>query len=134
VTEKLPKITSLEPVVLPDKRRVRFDLVVDNLPTLFSNVAFTMPGLPANPPTNPARPAANNTPSPYPNIELSILDSQRRQVATTFIVEHKEKHTSLTLHLRRPDLDEQYIARAEMTYQDKMIDVIEVPFTLEQAD
>jgi hypothetical protein len=107
-----------------------FELVVDDLPNLFSNVSLTMPGFTA--PEGPAAPAAN-TPSPYPNIELSILNSQRHEVAAVFIMEHKEKYTSLTLHLRSPDLNEQYIARAEMTYQDKTLDVVEVPFTLDQA-
>jgi hypothetical protein len=80
----------------------------------------------------PARPPkpADNTPGPYPNVELSILNSLRQQIASLFIVEHKEKFTALTLHLSNPDLQENYSARAEMTYQDEIIDAVEVPFTL----
>jgi len=132
VTEKLPKIALLQPQVFPDKRRVMFELVVDYLPNLFSNVSLSIPGFTTPTPEGLAAPAAN-TPSPYPNVELSILNSQRHEVASVFIVEHKEKYTSLTLHLRAPDLNEQYIARAEMTYQDKTLDIVEVPFTLDQA-
>jgi hypothetical protein len=108
-----------------------FELVVDHLPNLFSNISLNMPGFGAPTSEGPTPPA--NAPSPYPNVELSILNSQRHEVASVFIVEHKEKYTSLTLHLRSPDLNEQYIARAEMTYQDKTLDVVELPFTLDQA-
>jgi|GEM_PF-1671953 len=133
VTQKEPKIVSLNPVVFSDNRRVMLEMVVEDLPTIFSNVAFTMPDLSPNPPTKPPKPDPD-APSPYPNIELSILNSQRQQLTNLFIVEHKEKHTSLTLHLRSADIDEQYTARAEMTYLDKTLDVVEVPFTLNRND
>lgn len=133
MTQTKPSIASLQPVALADNRRVTLEMVVENLPTLFANVAFTMPDLLDAPPARPPKPAAD-TPSPYPNIELSILNSHRQQIASLFIVEHKEKVTSLTLHLREPDVHEQYTARAEMTYQDEIIDVIEVPFTLHQTE
>lgn len=133
MTEKKPMIALLQPVVLPDNRRVTLELVVENLPTVFANVAFTMPDMLDAPPTRPPKPAAD-APSPYPNIELSILDSQRQQIASLFIVEHKEKFTSLTLHLSSPDVQEQYTARAEMTYMDELIDVVETPFTLRQTE
>lgn len=115
------------------------ELVVEDLPTTFSNVAFMMPDAPdrpdlsGGPPPRPPKPDPE-APSPYPNIELSILNSQRQQVATLFIVEHKESYTSLTLHLHAPDVSEQYTARAEMTHQNKTIDVVEVPFTLHQTE
>lgn len=133
MTQKLPTISSLKPVVLPDKRRVTFDLVVENLPTLFSNVALTLPDLTGGAPDTAPPPGAN-APGPYPNIELTILNSQGQPVAATFIVEHKEAHTSLTLHLRQPDLETHYTARAELIYQDQTLEVVEVPFTLEPGD
>lgn len=132
MTEKLPRITSFKPIVLPDNRRVMLDMVVEDLPTIFANIAFTMPDLAGNSLPKPPK-MDPDAPNPYPNIELSILNSQRQQVATLFIVEHKEKHTSLTLHLSAPNVNEQYIARAEMSYQDKTVDVAEVSFTLNQA-
>jgi hypothetical protein len=129
---KKPTIASLQPVVLPDNRRVTMELVVENLPDTFANIMF-MPDKFDQPLDKPTRPDPN-TPSPYPNLELSILDGHRQQIATLFIVEHKEQHLSQTMHLREPDAQEQYIARAEMIYQDEIIDVIETPFGLYQAD
>jgi hypothetical protein len=129
---KKPTIASLQPLVLPDNRRVTMELVVENLPDTFANVMF-MPEMSGKPLDRPVKPAAD-APSPYPNLELSILNSRREQIATLFIVEHKERFTSLTMHLREPDIQEQYIARAEMTYQDEIIDVVEIPFVLGQAD
>jgi len=128
MSPETPKIKTLNPIVYPDNRRVMLELTMENLPTIFSNVAFAMPDLSPQP-QKPARPDPN-TPSPYPNIELSILNSRGQQAATLFIVEHKEEFTSLTLHLRQADVNEQYTARAEMTYQDETIDVMEVPFRL----
>ena len=133
MTSKKPTIASLKPVVLADNRRVTLEMVVDNLPTIFANIAFTMPDMLDSPPTRPPKPAAD-TPSPYPNVELSLLNSRRQQIASLFIVEHKEKFTSLTLRLTAPDVQEQYTARAEMTYQDEIIDVAETPFSLHQAE
>ena len=117
-------------MVLQDNRRVTLELVVDNLPTIVPNVMFTMPDLADASPT-PAKPDPS-APSPDPNIELSILNRQRQPVASLFIVEHKEDRTALTLHIPAPDLQEPYTARAEMTHQDQLLDVIETPFTLDQ--
>lgn len=139
MTEKRPRITALNPVAFTDNRRVMMELVVEDLPTTFSNVAFMMPDasgrpdLSGGPPPRPPKPDPE-APSPYPNIELSILNSQRQQVATLFIVEHKEPYTSLTLHLHAPNVGEQYTARAEMTHQNETIDLVEVPFTLHQTE
>jgi hypothetical protein len=132
VTEKLPRISSLNPIVLPDQRRVMFDMVVENLPSSFSSITLTMPDM-AAPGSTPSSSPQADVPSPYPDVELSILDSQRRPVVTTYIIEHKEAHISLTLHLRHPDIVEQYTARAELTYQQKTLQVVEVPFSLKQS-
>lgn len=131
MTQPLPKITALHPVVLPDNRRITLELTVENLPVTFANVLLTMPDELASAPGGPARPAPG-APSPYPNVELSILDSQRREVASLFIVEHKEDYTALTLHLRAPNPAEPYLARAEMTRNGQTLDVVEAPFTLHQ--
>jgi hypothetical protein len=133
MTNTKPSISSLQPIVLADNRRVAFEMVVENLPPLVSNVMFAMPDLADTPPTSPPRPDPN-APSPYPDVELSILNSQRQQIANLFIIEHKDKNTSLTLHIPLPDRQEQYIARAEMTHQDQVLDVVEVPFSLNQMD
>lgn len=133
MSAKKPHIASLDPIVLEDNRRVTLELVVENLPTTTANIAFIMPDMLDAPPARPVKPDAN-TPSPYPNLELSILNSRRQQIATLFIVEHKEQFTALTIHLRAPDPQEQYTARAEMIYQDEMIDELETPFSLHQVN
>ena len=129
MTDKLPKISSLKPVVLRDKRRVTLEMVVDNLPTLFSNVSFTVPDLPDS--LTPPKPEDPGAPSPYPNRELSIINSNGKPVANMLIVEHKENFTALTLHMRTPDTAGQYTARAEMSHHGEMLEVVDVPFTID---
>jgi hypothetical protein len=132
VSERKIKIASLLPIILADKRRVTLEMTVENLPTTFSNVMFTMPDM-TTVPARPVRPDPD-APSPYPNIELSILNGRRQRVASLFIIEHKERQTALTLHLPSPDPNEPYIARAELTYNDETLDVVETPFSLDQID
>ncbi len=128
MTDNKPRIVSLQPVVLADKRRVTLEMVVEGLPQSFSNIMF-MPD-PSDPATaRPPQPDPN-TPSPYPNIELSILNSRRQKIVDLLVVEYKEQRTALTLHLPSPDPQAQYTARAEMIYNDNTLDVLEVPFTL----
>ncbi len=130
MSDNTPKIASLQPIVHDDNRRISMQMTVSNLPTSFSNIML-MPDLMtegSGPPPKPDKDA----PSPYPNIELSILNSQRQQIASLYIVEHKEPETGLTLHLTTPDPAEQYTARAEMTYDEKIIDVVEVVFRLHE--
>ncbi len=132
MSNKQPKIISFKPIVLEDNRRVILAMVVEGLATPASNNMLLMPDLPGEPSAGPPK-QDPDAPSPYPNVELSILNSRRQQVASLFIVEHKEKHTDLTLHLPHPEPQEQYTARAEMTYNEEIIDVIEAPFELNQV-
>ena len=132
MTDKQPKITSLKPVVLEDNHRVILEMDVEGLAGPASNIMF-MPELSTEPQAGPPKPDPD-APSPYPNVELSILNSRRQQVATLFIVEHKERHIDLTLHLSHPEMREQYTARAEMTYNEETVDVVEVPFRLSQVN
>jgi hypothetical protein len=106
---------------------------VEGLAAPASNDVLLMPDLPGERSPGPPKPDPH-APSPYPNVELSILNSRRQQVASLFIVEHKENHTDLTLHLPQPEPPEQYTARAEMTYNEETIDVLEVPFRLNQVN
>jgi hypothetical protein len=69
-------------------------------------------------------------PSPYPDLKLSILDRHGNEVTTTFIVEHKEPELDFTLHLRTSKAGATYIAWAEMTQNDEVIQTIQVPFEL----
>ena len=131
MTNKTPKITALTPLVFADNRRVSLEMLVENLPTTTANVLL-MPDMFESAQAGPPAKLDRSAPSPYPNIELSILDSRRQQVARLFIIEHKEPQTALTLHLRAPQPGESYTARAEMTYNDDVLDVVEVPFTLNE--
>jgi hypothetical protein len=82
--------------------------------------------------SHPVNPASNHerSPSPYPDLTLSILDRHGDEVATTFIVEHKEPELNFTLHLRAVEAGATYTARAEMTQNDKVIQTVQVPFEL----
>lgn len=133
MTEDRPRITTFKPIVLTGNRRVSLEMTVEGLPTTSSNVMLMMPDILDEGPFKPTKPDPN-APSPYPNIELSILDSDRRQVTSLVIIEHKEPYTSLTLHLRAPNPQVQYTARAEMSHQGQTLDVIEVPFSLVRDD
>ncbi|RMF02659.1 MAG: hypothetical protein D6768_07710 [Chloroflexi bacterium] len=141
MTKNIPKITVLNPVVLPDNRRVMMEMVVENLPNAGAGSSCAVNFFDA-PPVSPGTvqpdvpPAAGNgdaarTPSEYPDVELSILNGQRQEIASLLIVEHKEAVTSLTLHLRSvPNPADTYTARAHMTLNQQPIATVEVPFEL----
>ena len=133
MTNKQPKIALLKPIVLADNRRVILEMVVEGLANPTPNNMLVMPDLPGETGAGPPKPDPD-APSPYPNVELSILNSRRQQVASLFIVEHKESHTDLPLHLPQPEPQEQYTARAEMTYNEETIDIVESPFRLNQVN
>jgi hypothetical protein len=139
--ENTPKIRSLKPVVLPDNRRVIMELVVDNLPSVFGG-SFGIDLYDSPPTSNLPLSAEKDTDvetgspdvqhqSEFPDIELSIFNSDQQEVATLLIIEHKEPFTALTLHLRSPQVDGRYTARAKMTHDNKILEIVEVPFTLE---
>lgn len=142
MTQNLPKITALNPVVLPDNRRVIMEMVIENLPNAGAGSSCAVNFFDAPPApegtfelnTPPAGGGNGNTPpapSEYPDVELSILNGRRQEVAGLLIVEHKEAVTSLTLHLRAaPNPAETYTARAQMTLNQQSIATVETPFEL----
>ena len=71
-------------------------------------------------------------PSPYPDVTLSILDQRGNEIATTYIVEHKEPELDFTLHLTTFEPGASYIARAEMRMHDEVIQTVQVPFELSE--
>jgi len=77
-------------------------------------------------------PDKNRPPSPYPDVTLSILDQGENEIATTFIVEHKEPELDFTLHLRTSEAGATYTARAELTLSDEVIQTVQVPFELKE--
>ncbi len=150
-------IESLVPQPLPDLRRVTLNLRVVGLPPYGLGVASCVAGLSDVPPADrsgqaqpapdvdlflgapsPAGlpdaggPAVNDDrpPSSYPDVTLSIFDQYGNEVAGTFIVEHKEPELDFTLHLRTFEPGATYTARAEMTLNDEIIQVVQVPFEL----
>ncbi|RME77206.1 MAG: hypothetical protein D6784_04105 [Chloroflexi bacterium] len=133
MTAQKYRILSLKPIVLDDNRRTLLELAVDGLPQTGGGgfcginggdsaavMFFPEPETAVSPPAN----------EDYPDVELSILNSQREPVASMFIVQHREAVISMTLHIPRPNPDEQYIARAELIQADEIIDVVEAPFSL----
>jgi hypothetical protein len=76
-----------------------------------------------------SKPASQERPpSPYPDVTLGILDPDGNLIATTYIVEHKEPDLEFTLHVPAIEPGTTYVARAEMTMNDEIIQVAEVPF------
>ena len=72
--------------------------------------------------------------SPYPNVELSILDPDGNQVAQLFIVEHKEAQVSMTMHLRQPRVGEVYTAKADMIHARTLLQTLTTPFELQSQN
>jgi hypothetical protein len=77
-------------------------------------------------------PGGDRPPSPYPDVTLSILDQGGNEIATTFIVEHKEPELNFTLHLRTPEPGATYTARAELVTNNAVIQTVQVPFELKE--
>lgn len=69
--------------------------------------------------------------SPYPNVELALLDEDGRQVSQITVIEHRQAELSLTLHLRHPQPGHLYTARAEMKHHHNTLHALNVPFILE---
>ena len=59
-----------------------------------------------------------------------VIDQHGNEVASTFIVEHKEPELEFTLHLRVSEPGATYVARAEMASSDKVVQTVQVPFEL----
>jgi hypothetical protein len=69
-------------------------------------------------------------PSPYPDVTLSIFDHGGNEIASTYIVEHKEPELDFTLHVSSPEPGASYIAYAELTMNDEVIQTVRAPFQL----
>ena len=96
------------------------------------NVELVLDTPPSNRAPAEAPPAAGDdrTSSPYPDVTLSILDQSGNEIATTYIVEHKEPKLDFTLHLREAEPGAIYAACAVMTMNDEIIQSVQVPFEL----
>ncbi|NIW96953.1 MAG: hypothetical protein GWN13_01660 [Phycisphaerae bacterium] len=137
MTNSVPQFVSLIPMVL-SPGRVSLHLKTTNFPGK-SNVSLDFDLGDTAPQQNPTNqeledPEAMLRNSPYPNVELSILDDKHNEVAQAIIVEHKEENISLTLHIRRPQPGKTYIARADMIHNQQLIQTLTVPFKLQPSD
>jgi hypothetical protein len=81
-----------------------------------------------DPVEGPLLDGAERPPSPYPDVTLSILDEAGHELATAYIVEHKEPELDFTLHLPAAQPDVSYVARAEMTMNDEIVQTVQAPF------
>ncbi len=101
-----------------------------SLPTSNSDLFPTVKSPREVPTGDHPSPGKDRPASPYPDVTLSILDQHGNEIAATFIVEHKEPELEFTLHLRTYEPGATYIARAEMTMNDEIIQMVQVPFEL----
>ncbi len=157
MTATLPKLVLLEPTTL-DSRRVMLTLKTtgfpprSNIPACMVNFAPPASGAPVNfelgaplsaTSNSPAKaprsngkaqddaPAEESPESPYPNVELSLLDADNNEVAQAMIIEHQEAEVSFTLHIRQPQVGQPYTARASMFYDQELLQSLSTPFLLE---
>jgi hypothetical protein len=86
----------------------------------------------ASPPEGQPSAGDERPPSPYPDVTLSIFDQDGNEVVTTFIVEHKEPELDFTLHLPTAEPGAIYVAYAELTMNDEVIQTVQVPFELKE--
>jgi hypothetical protein len=134
VANSTPRFVSLTPLVISHER-VSLDLVTENFPVKsnvlldfdLENSTVSTETPPNDSLQDPEDPIRN---SPYPNVELSIIDEDGSEVANLFIVEHKERRVSMTMHIRRPQPGKKYIARAEMVQNQSTLQTLTVPFIL----
>ncbi len=150
-----PKLVLLDPVAL-DARRVMLTLKTvgfpprSNIPACMVNFATPTPDVSVNFELNAPHPSTSEPPvkapqpngkaqddlpepeeeSPYPNVELSLLDADNNEVAQAMIIEHQEEEVSFTLHIRNPQVGQAYTARANMFYNQELLQSLSTPFVL----
>lgn len=129
-----PEFVSLTPIAV-DSRRITLRLRTTNFPEV-SNIKLDL-----NPDSSRLNspdslkpdPAQAYLETPYPNVELSLLDQQNNPVAEVIVIEHQEETLELTLHLRNSQPDQPYIAQAVMSRGPEVLQTIQTPFTLKSA-
>lgn len=133
MTNAMPQFVSLKPIII-SHNRVTLNLETTNFPSTANvRLDLTLDSDPlSSPPENHAVPGGEETVrhTPYPNVELSILDDEQNSVAQLLVVEHKEEFISMTMHIRRPNPNKTYIARADMIHDNRLIQTLTTPFDL----
>ena len=136
MTNAMPQLVSLTPVVVGHKR-VTLSLETINLPSQ-ANVRLDF-DISTDPLSQQSKEQGFAEPeeiighTPYPNVELSILDDDHNPVAQLFVVENTEEFISMTMHIRRPKPGKTYIARADMLHNNQLIQTLTTPFQLSSA-
>lgn len=144
-----PKFILLEPTVI-DYNRVLLNVKTADLPAGSAGGACLVPeanvtlkfDLDSNGPYQPIAPTKQAAPSnpdlfedesPYPTMELALLDEDDKLVAQAMVVEHQEADVSFTLHIRRPQPGKTYTVMARMSKKDEDIHTVKTQFLLESA-
>jgi len=148
-----PKFTLLQPTVL-DYSRVSLMVKTADLPAKVAGGACAVPpsegeanvslsfDLDTNGPPKPVAPPDNVSPpdparfedeSPWPTLELALLDEDDELVAQALIIEHQEADVSFTLHVRRPQPGKLYTVMARMSKKAADIHIAKTQFLLEPA-
>ena len=66
-----------------------------------------------------------------PNVRMVCLDANGAEVADMLLVEWQEAYISMTMHLREPEPDAEYVFRAEVARDETLLDSRDLPFVLE---
>jgi hypothetical protein len=128
------RIESFDAQPLPDRRRVTLMLRVSGLPAYGPGAGprpIDFPDMSPAAEKAEEETVARRPPTPYPDVTLSILNEYGHIVATTYVVEHKDSELDFTLHLPASEPGALFIARAEMTKDDELIQEVRVPFEMD---
>ncbi len=65
-----------------------------------------------------------------PNVRLLCLDADGQEAAEMLLVEWREPYISLTMHLKKPNPDADYVMRAELARDGQLLDTHDFAFRL----
>ena len=68
-----------------------------------------------------------------PSFDVTLLRPDGTPEHTLSVVHAMERTTALTMHLRRPDPAPEYIARVELVREGRLLQTLEMRFTVPQA-
>jgi len=69
----------------------------------------------------------------YPSFDVTLLRPDGTQERTLSVVNTMERTLALTMHLSKPDLAPEYIARVELIHEGQLLQTRQVRFTVPQA-
>lgn len=65
-----------------------------------------------------------------PNVRLLCVDADGKQAGEMLLVEWRDAYISLTMHLKKPQPDADYVMRVEVAGNDQLFDSKDHPFSL----